>query len=197
MVTSWENLSISVGMSVSKVRTAMKKLESVGEVTRKTSNKWQAITLVKWDELQSESQANRKQVDNQIASKSQTVDNQIATTKEGKEIEEVKEPKKKENTGERSSRFVPPKLEEVIEYCKQRENSVDAQNFIDFYQSKNWMVGKNKMKDWKASVRTWEKNRKNENNPTTAQRNHTASTVFRNDQEDYSELNRRQAQNQS
>jgi len=57
----------------------------------------------------------------------------------------------------KKSVFLPPKLEEVQEYCKERNNSVDAETFIDFYTSKGWMVGKNKMKDWKASVRTWER----------------------------------------
>lgn len=50
-----------------------------------------------------------------------------------------------------------PTLEEVREYCKERNNNVDAESFIDFYESKDWMIGKNKMKDWKAAVRTWEK----------------------------------------
>ena len=57
--------------------------------------------------------------------------------------------------------FTPPTLEEVKTYCKERNNSVDAETFIDFYQGKGWMVGKNKMKDWKACVRTWERNRNN------------------------------------
>lgn len=54
-------------------------------------------------------------------------------------------------------RFVPPTLDEVREYIEKQGYSVDAEKFIDFYQSKGWMVGKNKMKDWKASVRTWSK----------------------------------------
>jgi len=54
--------------------------------------------------------------------------------------------------------FVKPTLQEVEAYCTQRNNFVDAQRFLDFYESKGWMIGKNKMKDWKASVRTWEKN---------------------------------------
>lgn len=58
------------------------------------------------------------------------------------------------------SRFTPPTLEEVINYCKERNNSVDPQRFINFYESKGWMVGKNKMKDWRASVRTWELDKK-------------------------------------
>ena len=54
--------------------------------------------------------------------------------------------------------FKKPTLEEVEEYCKERQNSINATNFIDFYESKDWYIGKNKMKDWKACVRTWEKN---------------------------------------
>ena len=63
----------------------------------------------------------------------------------------------KDSLGNKSRKFLPPTLEEVKAYCDERKNSVDAENFIDFYESKGWMVGKNKMKDWKACVRTWER----------------------------------------
>ena len=53
--------------------------------------------------------------------------------------------------------FIPPTLEKVKNYCQERQNDVDANKFLNFYESKGWMVGKSKMKDWKASVRTWEK----------------------------------------
>ena len=62
----------------------------------------------------------------------------------------------KDNIESRTKKFVPPSIDQVREYCKERNNSVDPQRFIDFYESKGWMVGKNKMKDWKAAVRTWE-----------------------------------------
>ena len=58
---------------------------------------------------------------------------------------------------ENNKKFTKPTLEEVQEYCKERNNNVDAQHFIDFYESKGWKVGNQSMKDWKASVRTWEK----------------------------------------
>ncbi len=51
--------------------------------------------------------------------------------------------------------FVPPTIEEVKQYCIDGSYNVDAQRFIDFYESKGWMVGKNKMKDWKAALRNW------------------------------------------
>ena len=68
--------------------------------------------------------------------------------------------------GAKSKRFVPPTVEEIKEYCLERNNDVDANKFFDFYEAKGWMVGKNKMKDWKAAVRTWEKgNSKSGNQP--------------------------------
>ena len=56
-----------------------------------------------------------------------------------------------------SARFIPPSIEDVTAYCDERKNGIDPQKFVDFYASKGWMVGKSKMKDWRASVRTWEK----------------------------------------
>jgi hypothetical protein len=55
------------------------------------------------------------------------------------------------------NKFIPPTAEDVKAYCDLRNNNVNVNKFIDFYESKGWFVGKNKMKDWKASVRTWEK----------------------------------------
>lgn len=53
-------------------------------------------------------------------------------------------------------KFVKPTVEEVRNYCLERNNNVNPEKFIDFYESKDWYIGKNKMKDWKAAVRTWE-----------------------------------------
>lgn len=57
-------------------------------------------------------------------------------------------------------KFQKPTIEEIQEYCYERGNYIDAYSFYDFYESKNWMIGKNKMKDWKAAIRTWERNDK-------------------------------------
>ena len=58
--------------------------------------------------------------------------------------------------------FVKPTVEEIRAYCEERKNGLDAQAFFDFYESKGWKVGAAKMKDWRASVRTWEQRRKTE-----------------------------------
>lgn len=75
----------------------------------------------------------------------------------------VKDSKGESVRGEKTKHFIPPSVEEVEQYCLERSNNIDAQSFIDFYESKGWMIGKNKMKDWKAAVRTWERSRKQEN----------------------------------
>ena len=64
-----------------------------------------------------------------------------------------------------SSRFHPPTLEEVTAYCLERKNSVDPQRFIDYYTANGWLVGRGKMKDWKAAVRNWEGNEYNKPSP--------------------------------
>ena len=55
--------------------------------------------------------------------------------------------------------FTPPTVDEVRAYCLERKNSVDPAAFVDFYTSKGWLIGKNRMKDWRAAVRTWERER--------------------------------------
>lgn len=55
------------------------------------------------------------------------------------------------------SKFIPPTLEEVIDYCNERGKGVDPQKWYDHYTSNGWKVGKNPMKDWRAAVRTWER----------------------------------------
>ncbi len=57
-----------------------------------------------------------------------------------------------------NGKFVKPSINEISDYCKERDNTIDPNQFFDFYECKGWMVGKNKMKDWKAAIRTWEKN---------------------------------------
>lgn len=77
-----------------------------------------------------------------------------------KEIEKEIDIDKEKNIKRESKKanaFCPPTQEEVEAYCCERQNNVNAQKFIDFYSAKGWMIGKNKMKDWKAAVRTWER----------------------------------------
>ena len=65
------------------------------------------------------------------------------------------------NNKEKTYRFTPPTVDEVKAYCQERKNNVDPERFVNFYASKGWMIGKSKMKDWKAAVRGWEKPKDN------------------------------------
>ena len=87
--------------------------------------------------------------------------NAVQTTVQSSDINKLKLKQLKKDTNvSKEKRFTAPKVDEVAAYCHARNNGIDAQGFVDFYQSKGWMVGKNKMSDWKAAVRTWEQKRK-------------------------------------
>jgi len=77
---------------------------------------------------------------------------------------------------EKPKRFIPPTVEEVRAYCEQRHNNVDPQYFVDYQESRGWMVGKTKMKDWKAAVRTFERNDNSRKNPKQSYNRETTYT---------------------
>lgn len=146
-ITSYASLSEVSGLSVKQVRTAIAKLKSTGEIQQITTNKYQLIIVENYEKYQE----NFGDLGNQRANKGQAEGNQRAI--KGQQLN-------KDNKGNKEinkERFAPPTLSEVQDYIREKGYHIDAESFIDFYESKGWMVGKNKMKDWKASVRTWEK----------------------------------------
>lgn len=84
--------------------------------------------------------------------------------KKDKKVKKVKKDKNIYNNARarvcktHTANFSPPDIQDVKAYCIERKNNVDPERFIDFYEAKGWMVGKNKMKDWRAAVRNWERN---------------------------------------
>jgi hypothetical protein len=64
-------------------------------------------------------------------------------------------------TQNHKNKIVPPQLEWIVAYCKERGNSINAQKFMDHYDANGWMRGKNKIKDWQATIRTWEQSQIN------------------------------------
>lgn len=146
MVTSYAQLAKKSGLSVKNVRTSIEHLKETHEVACQPTNHYTIIRVVKWADYQlydgQTGTQNGKQTGKQSANNRQATGNK----------QECKNEKKERNI------FIPPTFEQVSAYCKERKNSVNPQRFIDFYESKGWMVGKTKMKDWKASVRSWEQN---------------------------------------
>jgi biotin operon repressor len=74
------------------------------------------------------------------------------------EVEETKKRTETEKGGGAGKKFVPPTIEEVEDYIKEKGYNVDAERFVAYYKSNGWKVGKNQMKDWKAAIVTWSKN---------------------------------------
>ena len=98
-------------------------------------------------------------------------------------------------------KFIKPTIEEIETYCKERNNGINANAFYDFYESKNWYVGKNKMKDWKACVRTWEQrqpkketpewfNKELKNEPLTEEEKKEFDNLLESLQEDIKNINK-------
>lgn len=112
-------------------------LKREGMVDIKKTNKYTVITILNWDEYQEldiKWTSNRHQMD--------------TNNKDNKD-------KKEDLVGKPQKSFIKPTSEEVTEYAKSINYNLNGQTFVDFYDSKGWMIGKNKMKDWKAAIRTW------------------------------------------
>jgi hypothetical protein len=159
-VTSYQSLATELSLSIQQIRTSIKKLEKAENITCKTTNKFTIITVINYNTYQNDILEDNTQDNKQITNKQQTNNKQITTTKEYK-----KERRKElEEKNIQKKNFVKPTIPEIAEYCLKRKNQVNANKFFDFYESKGWFVGKTKMKDWKACVRTWENNGKEQLN---------------------------------
>lgn len=162
-VASYGKLAAETGMSVKEVRTALNHLKKTGEVAHKATSKFGLFTVVNYDRYQ----AAGTQEDSQGAVNGQSEGSQWAVNGQQLNNENNENNEKNIDRGAslkappadkppNSQRFTPPSVEEVRAYCEERHNGIDPQRFVDFYEAKGWMLGKNKMKNWKAAVRTWE-----------------------------------------
>jgi len=85
-------------------------------------------------------------------------------------------------------KFIKPTPGEIQEYCNSRNNGINANAFYDFYESKDWYVGKNKMKDWKACVRTWEQRNPKQDTPAWINQDIKKEIATKEDTEELEEL---------
>ena len=161
--TSVLGLSQELGFPRTTVQRALADLATDGVITvENMGNRWTRITLVNWQCYQplprdlGQPAGNQWATDGQPAGIIKEVKNNITPNTS---LRSVFVPSGDTDTARKKSStiFKPPTEDEVRAYCQERGNAVDAGKFHDFYSSKGWMVGKSKMKDWKAAVRTWER----------------------------------------
>lgn len=150
-VTSLQKLSEELALTIRQARTALSHLEMTGELTSKSTNRYRIITVVKYDEYQNPDRRKDSQATSKRQATGQSSDNNrtIEQYNKGTSIDSADKPERKREV------FAPPTLDDVKGYCQEKCYGIDAERFYDFYVSKGWMVGKNKMKDWKAAVRNW------------------------------------------
>jgi hypothetical protein len=133
----------------------LKTLESLDFLIIESNNKFSLCTVAKWAFYQNNDQQN----DQQMINKRSTNDQQMITNNNvNKGNNDNKGNKKDSADANASKRFIKPTIQDVFEYCQERKNNVNPEKWYDHYESNGWKVGKNAMKDWKAAVRTWEKN---------------------------------------
>lgn len=162
LVTSRKTLSDDLGISQSKVERIINLFKIEQQIGQQSFTTNRVISVLNWHKYQESEQQSEQQSDSDRTASGQRPDtNKNKRTKEQKNgrKEDLKDMGDKSPEPKRST-FKPPTLEEVIDYCEERQNNVDAGKWHDHYTSNGWMVGKTKMKDWKAAVRTWEKNQR-------------------------------------
>lgn len=147
LVCSYETLAFGTGLSVKQIRTAIKKLEDSGEVTRKRADKGQLVTLVKWDKMQSTDGQEGSQTGTLRADRGQEEGRQRATTKEYKEDKERKE--------DNSIHGEIPKLSDVVAYAMELGVPVKyAKDAFEYYEQMAWKDKKKRpVLNWKLKIR--------------------------------------------
>lgn len=182
-VTSLNKLSIETGLSVQMVRTSLNKLISTGELTKQTFQDFSIITVNNWGNFQDTNTQSTGKSTGIATSRATGV---ATTTKEDKEYKNIR--------SNNIHMFVPPTLEEVEAYVKEKGYHFEAETFIAFYESNGWKVGKNPMKNWKSACVTWEKNRTTTNTKRSTQSNNPWLEILK---EEYTDESTRDQKNTS
>lgn len=159
-VTSYETMMAETKLTKQEIRTALKKLENTGEISKKITSHQQVITVEKYEFMQEV-----KQESNISSTSHQHLDNISSTPIEEYKKERSKEGKNKElPTKYINNNMCKPTVEEVQKYIDEKGYHFSAEEFVAYYESNGWRVGRNPMKSWKAATVTWERNFKPKKN---------------------------------
>lgn len=153
--TSSRTLASRWQWSRGKVERFLKDLENDNQIEPQKNNVITLISICNYDDYQN----TEPQTEPQTSRRQTTDEPQTDRNKNDKKEKNVNNDNNRDKA-ETAKRFTPPSIDEVQSYISEKGYSVDAESFVAFYTSKNWFVGKNKMKDWHAAVVTWEKRNK-------------------------------------
>ena len=156
-LTSVRKLGERWSWSKNRVLKYLRLLEKLQMIQRESDSKRTLITIENYDKFQ-----NARDTDEDTG-KDTGKDTEGTQEGHGYATNNNDNNENNDNNKNNNRAFVKPTVEEVRAYCEERKNNIDAESFVDFYESKGWMIGKNKMKDWKSAVRTWERSRKQSN----------------------------------
>ena len=151
LIASYASISEATGLKKGVIERGLKKLVKTGEITKISNNRYTKIKVLNYENyvraMDKAKEINKKPNRNseETKKKQSRTDNNKYNDNNNQNNKEV---------------FSPPTLEEVTDYCQKRHNDINPIEFINFYESKGWMIGNNQMKDWKACIRTWEQRAK-------------------------------------
>lgn len=142
LATSITHLAETVGEHRHTIKRLLDDLQNADMIHRQNvSNRYVLITVCNWELYQS----------------TETAKNPTGVQPESNHVPQSK----KGNKGKKNTSFVPPTVDEVAAYCEERENGIDAEQFVSYYEAGGWMRGKTKITNWKECIATWEKNQRN------------------------------------
>ena len=147
LLTSRKAISDKTGVTQSKIYRILSRYESEHQIEQQKTNKYTIITIVNYEEYQKSEQQTEQQMNN----KRTTDEQQMNTNNNDNNVNNDNKYKKKN----KKEKFVKPTVEEVQNYIQEKNLKVNAEGFIDYYEANGWLVGKNHMKDWKATLRNW------------------------------------------
>lgn len=157
LITGRKKISEKFSISESKVQRILHLFEKEHQIEQQTCNKNRLITIVEWHKYQSTEQ----QAEQQLNNKRTTTEQQLNTNKKEKKDKNVK----------KERNIIPPPRNLLEAYIAENHFQVDADRFYDFYESKGWLIGKQRMKDWQAAVRTWSRKENHGDKPDAEPKN--------------------------
>lgn len=159
LARSLRTMADESGLSVNTVRYWLKKFTESGEITVSTTQGYTVISIVKYDDFQNVKVYHNTLTDTGTDTDCAYFDTPTDTVTDTlTDTDRTHKTQKTQKSKDSSSRMKRPTLDDVQQYISENHYAVNASEFMDYYESNGWKVGRNPMKDWKATVRKWHSN---------------------------------------